>query len=175
VPFLPRARRAYGGEPGPPVRRRRDGRYDVTLDDGTRRVLRHFLEQLRDLLLSDDPLLRRLFPPAYLDDPEKDDDYQQLMKGDLIESRFAAIEEMETTLGETILDEAALTRWMQAINSLRLVVGTRLDVSETPGEIHPDDPDFDMHLLYEQLGWMLSFIVDALTDGLPAPSADTDG
>ena len=158
--------------PHRPVRRCRDGRYEITLDEVERRVLRAYLDQLRDLLLSDDPLLRRLFPPAYLDDPDHDRDYQRLMKGDLIESRFAAIEVMEATLDERYVDEAALTRWMQAINSLRLAVGTRLDVSEEPEPIDRDDPDFGLRVLYEQLGHMLAFIVDALTRGLPPPNAE---
>jgi hypothetical protein len=158
--------------PQPLVRRRRDGRYELSLDDLERRLLRTYLEQLRDLLLGDDPLLRRLFPPAYLEDPEHDEDYQQLMKGDLIESRFAAIETMEATLDERTVDEAALTQWMHAINSLRLVLGTRLDVSEDPGPPDPDDPDLGLRQLYEILGWMLTHIVDALSRGLPPPTDD---
>lgn len=156
--------------PRPPVRRRSDGRYQVTLDDLERRFLLTSLAQLRDLLLTDDPLLRRLFPPAYLHDPDQDRDYQRLMRGELIESRFSAIEIMESTLGEQVVDEGTLTRWMQAINSLRLVVGTRLDVSETPEPPSRDDPDFQLWVLYDQLGWMLSHIVDALAEGLPEPS-----
>jgi hypothetical protein len=152
------------------VQRRRDGRFDITLGDLERRVLRTYLEQLRDLLLGDDPLLKRLFPPAYLDDGDREKDYQELMKGDLIESRFAAIEVVEATIDERVVDEPTLTRWLQAINSLRLVVGTRLDVSETPEPFDREDPDFALRMLYEQLGWMLSFIVDALAAGLPEPT-----
>ena len=94
------------------------------------------------------------------------------MKGELIESRFSAIEVMEGTLDERYVDEPALTRWMQAINSLRLVLGTRLDVSEMPDPPDRDDPDFGLRVLYEQLGWMLGFIVEALTAALPEPTDD---
>jgi hypothetical protein len=158
--------------PRPPVQRRRDGRFELNISEPEQRYLRTYLEQLRDLLMGEDPLLRRLFPPAYLDDPERDKGYQELMRGDLLESRFAAIEVMEETLGEDILDEAALTRWMQSVNSLRLVVGTRLDVSETPEAVDHDDPDFQLHVLYEELGWMLHHIVNALSAALPAPTAE---
>jgi hypothetical protein len=158
--------------PQPPIRRTRDGRYEISIGELERRLLRTYLDQLRDLLLSDDPLLRRLFPPAYLEDPDRDQDYQRLMKGELIESRFAAIEVMEATLDERYVDEGALTLWMQAINSLRLAVGTRLDVSEEPGPIDREDPDFGLRVLYEQLGWLLAFVVEALTLGLPEPTDD---
>jgi hypothetical protein len=156
--------------PRPPIRRCRDGRYEITLDEIERRLLRTYLDQMRDLLMSDDPLLRRLFPPAYLDDPDHDRDYQQLMKGELIESRFSSIDTMEETLDEKYVDEAQLTRWMQAINSLRLAVGTRLDVSEEPQPLDREDPDFGLRVLYEQLGWMLAAIVEALTGALPPPT-----
>jgi hypothetical protein len=154
------------------VERRKDGMFVVSINDDEREMLANFLLQLRDLLLSDDPLLKRLFPPAYVDDVERESDYQDLMKGDLLESRFAAIEVMEATLGQTELDETALTQWMQSINALRLVIGTSLDVSEDPGLPDPDDADYGMGVLYEVLGWLLGDIVRALSSVLPPPTGD---
>jgi hypothetical protein len=158
----------------PPVSRRPDGSFDVLFDEDERDMLRHLLEQLRDLLLSDDPLLRRLFPPAYLDDPDRDRDYQTLMRGDLIESRFAAIETVETTLTQTRLDEPAMHRWMQSVNALRLVLGTRLDVSEDGDPPERDDPDFPLWVAYKTLDWMLVHIVEALSDTLPPEGVGDD-
>ncbi len=159
--------------PKRPIRRTRDGRFEINVPREEREVLKGYLDQLRDLLLSDDPLLRRLFPTAYPDDAERDAEYQRLMKGDLIESRFVAIETMEATLDATSIDEAELNRWMQAINSLRLVVGTRLDVSEDWSEVDIDekDPDFGLWVLYEILTWLLYAIVNALSAALPPPTA----
>ena len=154
------------------VRRRRDGSYDLDLDEQECAVLTRYLEQLRDLLMGDDPALRRLFPPAYPDDPARDKEYQQLMRGELLESRFASIETMEATLGQKTVDEATLTSWMQSINALRLVLGTLLDLGEEPVEVDPEDPQYALHGLYEYLGSLLYEIVKALTEGLPPPSAD---
>jgi len=157
--------------PRKPIRRRTDGRYDINIDDGEREVLAVFLEQLRDLLLHDDPLLRRLFPVAYVNDAERDADYQRLMHGELIEARFASIETMEETLHRRVVDEAELTRWMQSINSLRLVIGTRLDVSEDPDDdVDEDDPDHDFFQIYHYLGYLIGYIVEALTPALPEPT-----
>jgi Domain of unknown function (DUF2017) len=161
--------------PKRPVRRRSDGRFDITLAEAEREVLSRYLEQLRDLLMGDDPLLRRLFPTAYPDDPDRDREYQKLMRGDLLEAHFAAIEAMDETLRADVIDEAQLTQWMQAINALRLVIGTRLDVSEDLPRVDPDDPEFGLYVLYENLGWLLGFIVVALSAGLPEPVADDDG
>jgi hypothetical protein len=160
--------------PKPPVRRRRDGRYDLALANVEREVLAVYLDQLRDLLMSDDPLLRRLFPTAYPDDPERDREYQKLMRGDLLEAHFTAIETMEATLQAEVIDEVQLTRWMQAINALRLVIGTRLDVSEDVPGVDPDHPEFGLYVLYENLAWLLNYVVAALSDGLPEPVIDDD-
>jgi hypothetical protein len=153
-----------------PIRRVAGNRFEINLSDNEREVIAAYLEQLRELLLGRDDALRRLFPVAYLNDPEADRDYQELMHGDLLESRFAAIETMEETLQAKTVDEDQLTQWMQAINALRLVVGTRLDVGEELPAVDPDDPDFMFYVLYESLGELLYYIVAALTPGLPEPT-----
>lgn len=158
--------------PRRPFRRLRNGRFEINLSADQRDFLRSFLDQLRDLLLADDPNLKRLFPVAYADDAELDAAYQQLVHGQLIEARFAAIETVEATLDATEVDEAQLTGWMQSINALRLVLGTVLDVSEAPPELDPDDPRFEPYVLYEELGWLLGHIVAALTEALPEPTVD---
>ena len=50
---------------------------------------------------------------------------------------------LEASLEADELTEAELVGWMNAINSLRLVLGTRLDVSEDddPRRVADDDPD----------------------------------
>jgi len=161
--------------PRAPIRRLGEGRYEINLRAEEREVIGHYLEQLRELLMGRDDSLRRLFPVAYLNDPERDAEYQQMMHGDLLESRFAAIEAMEATLQAKTVSEAELTQWMQSINALRLVIGTRLDVSEVLVEVDPDDPDEMFYVLYDALGELVYFIVAALVPDLPPPSAKGPG
>lgn len=161
--------------PKAPIRRLPDGQFEVNLSRNEREVIGRYLEQLRELMMGRDESLRRLFPVAYLDDPERDAEYQEMMHGELVESRYAAIETMEQTLRADRVSEAELSKWMQAINALRLVVGTRLDVSEEVPELDPDDPELGFYVLYESLGELLYFIVAALTPGLPAPTGDGPG
>ena len=47
-----------------PIRRRRDGRYAIKLDASVRAVLVTMAEQLSPILSPDEPMTRRLFPPA---------------------------------------------------------------------------------------------------------------
>ena len=55
-----------------------------------------------------------------------------------------------------------LFAWMGAVNDLRLVLGTRLDVSEeTDLAVDPSHPDAGAYGLYTYLGWLLELLVDA--------------
>jgi hypothetical protein len=129
---------------------------------------------LREQLLAstDDPSVRRLFPPAYPDDPERDAGYQVLTRDELLEHKLAALDTVEATLDGGELDEAAMTAWMTTLNSLRLVLGTRLDAGEEPPQLDEDDPLAPAYAVYEVLGWVLSQVVDALSADLPPPNTD---
>lgn len=112
-----------------------EGRYAVVLPADERRVLARLLREARDLLdQPDDPAVQRLFPVAFPDDPEAEREYRELMGADLLRSRFSTLETVEATLDVPELDEDDMTAWIQAVNALRLVIGTRLGVTsdETP-------------------------------------------
>ena len=165
---------ALGGR-GALVRRRRDGAYDVRLRGWERDLLTDLVPQLRELLTAGagggeagaapDPSLRRLFPTAYADDAALDAEYQSLVRDDLLERRLAALDLLEETVDADVVTEDQLLAWMGAVNDLRLVIGTRLDVSEDMDEIDPDDPDAPLFAAYGYLGWLLENIVAALADG----------
>jgi len=148
------------------------GRYRLHLPETERAVVQDLAGQLREELVvtTDDPVVRRLFPTAYNDDPERDREYQQLVRDELLERRLAALATVEETLERDELSEEELSGWLTALNDLRLVLGTRLDVSEEPLALDLDDPDAPIHAVYEYLGFLLSEVVDALEGGLPPPS-----
>jgi hypothetical protein len=149
------------------VKRTRAGDFEVKLPAEERAVLEALAPQLRELLGGDlaDPNLRRLFPTAYAEDAERDREYHALVRDDLADRRRAAIDTLLATLDERRLTEEQLTAWMGAVNDLRLVLGTRLDVSEeTELGDDPDDPDTALLALYTYLGFLLEQIVDALAE-----------
>ena len=45
------------------------------------------------MVTTDDPSVRRLFPTAYHEDPERDREYQQLVRDELLERRLAALDD----------------------------------------------------------------------------------
>jgi hypothetical protein len=144
-----------------PVKRTRGGRYQLNLSRDERDVLRTLPSQLRDLLAdTDDPGLRRLFPPAYQDEPEAEAEYRRLMLDDLIEHRRATLSTMEATVDAAELSEEEVSAWLGALNDLRLVLGTRLDVTE---EEDPRQLTSPAHALYYFLGYLQECVIEALS------------
>ena len=156
------------------VKRTGKGHYEIRLRPSERTLMLDLVSMLREQLLAstDDPSMRRLFPPAYPDDAERDAGYQVLTRDELLEHKLAALDTVEATLDGGELDEAAMTAWMATLNSLRLVLGTRLDADEEPPRLDEDDPLAPAYAVYEYLGWVLSQVVDALSTDLPPPSTD---
>jgi hypothetical protein len=149
------------------VRRTRKGDFEIKLPHEERLVLEALAPQLREMLDGDlaDPGMRRLFPTAYADDAERDREYHALVRDELADRRRAAVDTLLSTLDESRLTEEELSAWMGAVNDLRLVLGTRLDVSEeTEMPEDPDDPDVALFALYGYLGFLLEQIVGALSE-----------
>lgn len=153
----------------PPVERVRGG-FELNVDRSERDVLSRLLDELRSLLMGDGDheAMRRIFPPAYhlAEHAEADAEYQRLMREELVASRLSGIATVEAALvGDGVLDEAQLLALMQALNGLRLVLGTILDVDEhtDPDEIDLDHPQIAEHHLYAFLSWLLDWTVKAIS------------
>jgi hypothetical protein len=146
--------------------RQGDDTYVVVVPDELRQILVEGLAGLRARLQADtnDPALQRLFPTAYNQDDRLDEEYQRLMRSELLESRLATFDTVERTLDRETATADELHQWLQAINALRLVLGTMLDVSEEPKPLDPDDPDFAERQLYDVLTYVLYAILEALND-----------
>ena len=154
------------------VRRAHGGTYELHLPAVERELVVNLVDQLRDLLTAttDDPSVRRLFPTAYNEDPERDREYQQLVRDELLERRLASLATVEQTAEAETVDEEELSAWLTAINDVRLVLGTRLDVTEDLAAVDADDPDAPAYAVYDYLGFLVSEVVDALAGGLPPPT-----
>jgi hypothetical protein len=147
----------------------RQGRYVLTLESQERALIRQLLGELRELLAlrPDDPRVRRLYPAAYAEDPELEDEYRRLTQEELRSGRLASVDAVEASIDAERLDADQLAAWMQAINALRLILGTMLDITEDDQELalSPSDPDARTMALYGYLGGLLDEIVTAQLDG----------
>ena len=172
-----------------PVRVGRDGTYLLCIDSADRLSLRKLLGELRDTLVADSAAnnlesetLRRLFPAAYHQDPHLDEEYQRLMKNDLLASRLDSLNATNEALDRStddnklVLTSHELDVFTRSINNLRLVIGTILDVQESDDSsaddfgdhLEDDDPARSHYHLYSYLGWLLGWAVDAQMGALEA-------
>ena len=153
--------------PASPVRRTRRG-FQLRLSPQERQALRSLPAQLRELLERDDPSAARLFPPAYRDDPERNAEYEALVRDDLMAERLSSLQVMEETLDASNLTEDQMAHWLGTLNNLRLVLGTRLEVTEDmdPADLREDQPDAHLLALYYYLGWLEEHVVRAMAEGL---------
>ncbi|HUD18159.1 MAG TPA: DUF2017 family protein [Acidimicrobiales bacterium] len=152
-----------------PIRRRRDGRYAVKLDPGVRALLVTMSEQLAPVLGPDEPMTRRLFPPAYPGQTEEraESEYRALVDSALVNHHRQAFAVVAATADADTLTEPELNAWLSAVGSMRLVLGTRLDVSEDMAPPDPEDPTAPEYALYELLGQLQYLLIEALAAGLP--------
>jgi hypothetical protein len=139
-------------------------------------VLRGLPDQLRSFLAEgeDEPVNQRLFPPAYLDvaDIEQDSEYHRLMHDDLVSEKLANLDLVTDTLARgttsvrrwTVeLTEEEATAWLGVLNDLRLALGVRLDITEDyDGEVDDADPRAPAFRLLSYLGWLEEQLLDAL-------------
>lgn len=167
-----------------PVFRLKNGNYRIDLATDHRKLLTQLVEQLRDSLATttDDANLRRLFPTAYNNDAKKDAEYQRLMRDELLESRLAAIDvTIKVIAQDDEISAEEIDAFARSINSLRLVLGTTLDIAESDygsqsDTQQSDDSDSDeaseadefliQKELYEYLGWLLEWTVGAQSSEL---------
>ena len=157
------------------IQRSRSGEIVVDIDPSIRDAVRTLLDELRELLMTGDhPGLRRLYPTAYPQHDELEETYRSLVHDGLLAQRLDTIEAMENTLDATTLTEQELDAWMHGVNSVRLVLGTILDVGE--GDELPDAnaPDAQQRVLYYVLGYLLEQIVEVLFTTVPVDGFEDD-
>jgi hypothetical protein len=142
------------------------GGVELRLSRDERSLLGGLVAELRALLdgAPGDPSLRRLFPPAY-DEAEDERAYRDLMGGELLDGRRAALDVVAQTVDREQLDAEEADAWLRALNDLRLVLGTRLDVQEDTfaEELRRDDPRAPALAVYGYLSWMQEELIGALS------------
>ncbi len=149
----------------PGVRRLEDGRFELAWRAADRSMVGVLAGELDKLLESDDPSIVRLFPPAYGPDTERSAGYDALARHELIDRRRASLEVLRSAMESGPLDVEGLEAVMRAVNDLRLVLGTRLDVSEDQEpRLRVGDPEAAATAAYMRLSQLLGQIVGALED-----------
>ena len=151
------------------IQRTRDGNYALRLPAEERELLRQLPDELQTMLEiePEDPGLRRLFPHTY-EDEQDEEAYQEVVGDELLDGRRRALRVVaETAEAERLTPEQAQS-WLTALNDLRLVLGTRLDVKEEElmNDLRPNDPRAPDLALYAYLSWLQEQLVEAMSSEL---------
>jgi hypothetical protein len=116
-----------------------------------------------------DPALARLLPDGYRDNPEAAAELRRLTDPDIRQAKQHAASQLLDTLpedgGRVKLGEDDVVAWTAALNDLRLVLGTRLEVTEETepfGGLAPDDPAAAPYAVYHWLTGLQDELVNTL-------------
>ncbi len=125
---------------------------------------------------STDPVLQRLFPDAYPDDPAASYDFRRFTQA---AQRDAKVEHAITVSrdlrhasddGRCCFGDESVTPWLITLTNLRLAIATRLGIDDAEtadmmAELPDDDPRAWGHSVYEWVGWVQESLLAALEDG----------
>jgi len=150
------------------VKRARNGTFELRIPADERELLRSLGPQMRAVLTQEgdaDAAVERLFPVAYPTDEDRQTEYRLLVHDELLESHLGALTVLEETADADRLDQDQLSAWMRAVNEVRLVLGTRLGVTEEGDERPLDlrDPRAPAYAVYDYLTYLQGEIIEALS------------
>ena len=164
------------------------GKLTLELDAAELEVLSQLFDQMADLLedpeseldsdplakllnmsgstqISEDPALARLFPDGYSDDEHASADFRRFTEQDLKTQKVVALKTARESLkdwqGKSSITQQQALDWLKALNDLRLVLGTRLEITdERDRDYDSDEPGFH---LYNYLTYLQGTLIDTLT------------
>jgi hypothetical protein len=118
-----------------------------------------------------DPVLARLLPDAYRDDPEAAGEFRRYTELSLRDGKVAAARTVLGTLpargGRVRLSQPDAEAWLRALNDVRLALGVRLgvtdDFEEVGNGINPADPRAAYVWVYHWLAYLQESLVEALS------------
>lgn len=142
-----------------------DGTLEVHLGAAERALLAEVARELgRELDEPDDPSLQRLFPPGYADDAVREAGYQMMMGDQLRRRHLDAALLLAASADADRLDAEQAEAWLRSINAVRLVLGTRLGITDdsAPVRVSRHDPDLRAWVAYDFLSVLLDDLIAAM-------------
>jgi hypothetical protein len=123
------------------------------------------LGSVDDVASYTDPVVTRLLPVAYPDDPDAAAEYAGATRSRLAQAKSDAARRLVADLdaapgGVVRLDEAAAVRWLTALGDVRLALAERVGIDEVQRSVHTPQG-----MLYAWLTWLQGSLVEAVEQG----------
>ena len=124
----------------------------------------------QDQKAPEDPVLARLLPDGYRDDPEAAGEFRRYTEPGLRSGKVAAAQTVLATLppagGRVRLSAGDAEAWLRSLNDVRLALGVVLGISEDYesefGTLDPEDPRQAYLHVYDFLTYLQETLVRAL-------------
>jgi uncharacterized protein DUF2017 len=119
----------------------------------------------------EDPVLARLLPDGYRDDPDAAQEFRRFTESGLrsakVESAQTLLQTLPASGGKVRLSAEQAEAWLRSLNDVRLALGVRLGVTDDfdglSGELGDDDPRFAYIQVYQWLAFLQESLVAALS------------
>jgi len=121
--------------------------------------------------LPDDPVLARLLPDGYADDPAASAEFRRYTEETLRSGKIASAQTVLSSLppggGSVRLSEPECQQWLRALNDVRLALSVRLGITEDdqdmPERLPADDPRAAYVWVYQWLAYLQDSLIEALS------------
>lgn len=112
-----------------------------------------------------DPVLKRLFPDPYPDDPQASHDFQRfthtVQRDDKVVAARTMLADVQACRGggRCAVPDRHTLAWLKTLTNVRLALSVRLEIeddedAEFIAELPDDDPRSWIYSIYEWLGWV---------------------
>jgi hypothetical protein len=121
--------------------------------------------------LPEDPVLARLLPDGYRDDPQASAEFRRYTEESLRTAKVASAQTVLASLpaagGEVRLNEMECQQWLRALNDVRLALSVRLGITDENEDLSEhlaaDDPRSAYVWVYQWLAYLQDSLIEALT------------
>lgn len=149
--------------------RRRDGRLERRFTPAERRMIANLSRGLDEVLSGagelaayEEPVLVRLLPNAYPDDPDAGTEFAAATRQRLADSKAEGVRRVVADLeaapaGMVRLDGEAAVVWLKALGDLRLALAERVGIEEVQRDVRSPQG-----LVYAWLTWLQGSLVEAV-------------
>jgi hypothetical protein len=143
----------------------------TSLDTAAPEELEKMLGLSGNAELPDDPVLARLLPDAYSDDPTASAEFRRYTEESLragkINSAQAVLASLPAGGGDVVLSEPECQHWLKALNDVRLALGVRLGITDEnedlTEDLSADDPRSAYIWVYQWLAYLQDSLIESLS------------
>jgi len=119
----------------------------------------------------DDPVLARLLPDGYPDDPEASAEFRRYTEESLRSAKAASAQAVLASLppggGQVRLSEPECQQWLRSLNDVRLALGVRLGITDENEDLTErfaaEDPRSAYIWVYQWLAYLQDSLIEALS------------